>query len=75
MLIIINTLASRLPLAQHSMAASSVAMALECKRVFMKGITSSRGQMIIGRAASAGALEPEPAVRHRGLEGLRASGM
>jgi len=35
--------------------------------VFIKleGITSSRGQMVIGRAASAGALAPKPAARQR----------
>jgi len=36
------------------------------ERVFTNGITSSRGQMVIGRAASGGAPAPEPAVRHRG---------
>jgi len=35
------------------------------KRVFIQGITLSRGQMAIGRMASGGALAPEPAARHR----------
>ena len=34
--------------------------------VFIKGIKLSRGQIVIGRAASGGASAPEPAARHRG---------